>query len=154
MNRQKKGGIFKNKLYNLIAAIIGRASAEEAGQFLEAHAGVWDDYFSSLKAANYSNTKVYNKNESSAFDLSLINQLGKKNSTVLPTATKAIGKDLTRMCKKYDTKIGNVQSNTSFVFEEESNFLQFNVHLNSCSSKTPEAKAAATAMPLLFPSTS
>jgi len=79
---------------------------------------LWEEYFSVLKAANYSNTKVYNKNESSAFDLSLISQLGKKNEAVIASATKAIGKDLKRMCKKYETKIASFQSSSSFLLEE------------------------------------
>jgi len=79
---------------------------------------LWEEYFSVLKAANYSNTKAYNKNESSAFDLSLISQLGKKNEAVIASATKAIGKDLKRMCKKYETKIASFQSSSSFLLED------------------------------------
>lgn len=88
---------------------------------------MWEEYFAALRAANYINTKTYNKNESSAFDLSLINQLAKKNNTVIAAAGKATGKDIARMCKKYETKIGNVQTNSAFVLEEESNFMQFSV---------------------------
>jgi hypothetical protein len=60
----------------------------------------------------------------------LINQLGKKNEKVIPNASKVIGKDLKRICKKYETKIASFQSNSSFVMEDESNFEQFNVKID------------------------
>jgi len=68
---------------------------------LAVHPNIYTDHFQAIKAANYSNTKTYNKNESAAFDLSLIDQIGKKNSNMFEPATQAIGKDLKRMCKKY-----------------------------------------------------
>jgi hypothetical protein len=94
---------------------------------------VWD-YFTSVRSANYANTKIYNKNESSAYDVALISQLSKKNENVISLASKAIGKDFKRICKKYDTKIASFQSSASFSLEEESTFEQFNVHLSLLSS--------------------
>lgn len=40
-------------------------------------------------------------NESSGFDVAIIQQLAKKQPTVITSASAAIGKDFKRICKKY-----------------------------------------------------
>ena len=97
---------------------------------MDANPEIYEQYFTTIKNANYANTKVYNKNEAAAFDLSLIAKLTQKEESALANASKVIGKDLKRMCKKYDTKIASFQnSNNAFALEEESNFYQYNVRM-------------------------
>lgn len=59
--------------------MISKSSEEDIARFLSEHDNLWESHFTCVRAANYSNTKVYNKNESSAYDVSLISQLSKKN---------------------------------------------------------------------------
>ena len=80
-----------------------------------------------MKASNYNNTKNYNKNEGTAFDVGLIAQLTNKEEGLLSVASKAMGKDLKRMCKKYDTKIASFQNQNNFCLEEEYFFSGFQV---------------------------
>lgn len=56
--------------------------------------------------------------------MSIIRELSKKNDIVIGDASKALGKDFKRICKKYETKIASFQNN-SFSAEEESNFFQY-----------------------------
>lgn len=110
LNSQQKAGVYKSKLYNLTTTILSNADSEQIKKFLEKHEDIYENYFNSVKGANYSNTKNYNKNEASAFDVGLISQLSKRNDTVISAASKIIGKDFKRMCKKYETKIASFQN--------------------------------------------
>lgn len=83
LNRQAKAGLYKNKLYNLITAILQSATPAETTQFLQKHSFLWEKYFASIKDANYEKTKIYNKNESSAFDVALIKHLSSKDATAI-----------------------------------------------------------------------
>lgn len=40
-------------------------------------------------------------NETSAFDVGLVQQIAKKQPNAIDSASKAIGKDFKRICKKY-----------------------------------------------------
>lgn len=111
---QPSAGMCKNKIYTLINGIISRSSEADTKAFLQEHPDIYDQYFTILKAANYSNTRVYNKNEGSAFDVSLIAKLTRKEEGALQAATKVVGKDMKRICKKYDTKIASFQNSNSF----------------------------------------
>jgi hypothetical protein len=55
---------------------------------------------------------------------------------VIVEASKALGKDFKRICKKYDTKIASFQQNNSFSVEEESSFYQYNVLYMPCRVKS------------------
>lgn len=81
------------------------------------HNNFYEQYFGVIQSANYNNTKSYNKNEKSAFDISLITQLTKKEDQALSKASAALGKDFKRICKKYDTKIASFQNSSSFKLE-------------------------------------
>jgi hypothetical protein len=96
---------------------------------LASHPNLYHEHFNSIRSANYANSKNYNKSEGAAFDVSIIRELSKKNDNVIADATKAIGKDFKRICKKYDTKIASFQQNISFSIEEESSFYQYNVRV-------------------------
>ena len=61
LNAQKKAGIYRNKLHNLIISLVDLASAEDIEVFLTSNKGYFETYFTSLKSANYDQTKVYNK---------------------------------------------------------------------------------------------
>jgi hypothetical protein len=50
--------------------------------------------------------------------VSLIAQLTRKQEQELAAASKAMGKDMKRICRKYDTKIASFQSTASFSLEE------------------------------------
>lgn len=125
--RHASGGITKNKIYHIIKELLSRASETQLKELLEQHPALYEDYFTTIKAANYANTKHYNKNESSAFDIGLIAQLTKKEEATLLGVSKIVGKDLKRILKKYSTKIASFQNNSAFALEEESNFFQYNV---------------------------
>lgn len=112
-----------------MTGLISRAEGSQVKQFLESHPEIYEQYFTTIKNANYANTKVYNKNQTAAFDLSLISKLTQKEESALANASKVIGKDMKRLCKKYDTKIASFQNNSnSFSSEEESNFYQYSVN--------------------------
>lgn len=100
-DRQQQTGIYKNKLYQLIIVILSKTTNQETAVFLDNNVDFYDKYFKSIKNANYSNTKVYNKNQASGYDISIIHQFSKKNENVLNNATKSVGKDFKRICKKY-----------------------------------------------------
>ena len=70
-------------------------------KFIEKHPDIYEQYFTNIKVANYSNTKNYNKNESSGFDVDLIAKLTKRQEVQLLEASKVVGKDLKRVCRKY-----------------------------------------------------
>jgi hypothetical protein len=61
-NGEEHSGIFKNKLYQLIVTILSKAPNQDVALFLEKNGNLYERYFKSIKSANYSNTKVYNKN--------------------------------------------------------------------------------------------
>lgn len=100
-DRQEQMGIYKNKLYQLIIIIINKVANQQITTFLQSNSDFYDKYFKSIKAANYSNTKQYNRNQISGYDISIIHQFSKKNDEVINNATKIIGKDFKRICKKY-----------------------------------------------------
>jgi len=87
-------------------------------KFIGEHPDIYEQYFASIKIANYSNTKHYNKNESSGFDVDLIAKLTRKQENQLLEASKVVGKDLKRVCRKYETKIASFQNNNIFSLEE------------------------------------
>ena len=94
--------------------ILFRSSQEQIQDFIQRHSNFYQNYFSIIHNANYNNTKNYNKNEKSGFDISLITQLTKREEQALSKASAALGKDFKRICKKYDTKIASFQSSSSF----------------------------------------
>jgi hypothetical protein len=53
----------------------------------------------------------------------------------LQAVSKLVGKDLKRMCRKYDTKIASFQNSPTFSLEEEFNFCSFNVIFSSTKSE-------------------
>lgn len=59
--------------------------------------------------------------------MSLIAKLTRKEENALAGASKVVGKDLKRICKKYDTKIATFQNYKTLGEEEESIFGHFNV---------------------------
>ena len=99
--QQRTSGICKNKLYQIIKELLTRSSQEETLKCIEKHPDIYEQYFKNIKMANYSNTKHYNKNESSGFDVDLIAKLTKKQEDQLLEASKVVGKDLKRVCRKY-----------------------------------------------------
>jgi hypothetical protein len=101
LNRQDKAGVYRNKLYQLIMAVLASAHPQEITRFLQENHELWGKYFLSIRNANYANTKAYNMNESSGFDVAIIQQLAKKQPAVIASASAAIGKDFKRICKKY-----------------------------------------------------
>lgn len=58
--------------------MLNKSSPDQLKSFLEKHPKLYEQYFAAIQSANYSNTKIYNQNENSAFDISLIIQLTKK----------------------------------------------------------------------------
>jgi hypothetical protein len=59
---QKTGGISKNKLFRIIRELLSRAEETALRTFVEEHSDIYEQYFTTIKAANYSNTRSYNKN--------------------------------------------------------------------------------------------
>lgn len=102
---------------------------------MDNHLNLYQEHFSSIRSANYANSKTYNKSEGAAFDVSIIRELSKKNDNVISDASKSIGKDFKRICKIYDTKIASFQQNSSFSIEEESEFYKSNVLFTPCRMK-------------------
>ena len=129
LNTEKGTGIYKIKLHALASSLISKTERKEISEFLRANPDIFSQDFSAIRSANYSTTTAYNKNEAAAFDLSIINELSKKNDDVLTSATQAINKDFKRMCKKYSTKIASFQSSQNPL--EDSDSIEGKVELPS-----------------------